>query len=141
MGLGDVPERYRPPALRSRLISVQLRTTSRGGLGRPLAEDVGVAADQLLAAVLGHRREVALTPLLEQQGEEVDLEQHVAELVEQLGVVDRVGGVGQLVGLLDRVRHDRALVLLAVPGALDPQPARDLVEPQERGREILAGRH
>ena len=72
--------------------------------------------------------------LLQQQREEVDLEQHVAELVEQLGVVARLGGVGQLVGLLDRVRDDRALVLLAVPGALAAQPPGDLVEPQERGR-------
>ena len=82
-----------------------------------------VAADQLLATVLGHAAEVARAALLQQQREEVDLEQHVAELVQQLGVVAGVGGVGQLVGLLDRVRDDRALVLLAVPRALQPQPA------------------
>ncbi len=92
-----------------------------------------VAADQLLAHVVGHLGEVALPALLQQQREEVDLEEHVAELVEQLGVVAGMGGVGELVGLLDRVRHDRALVLLAVPRALAPQAARDLVEPQ-RGR-------
>ena len=52
-----------------------------------LAEDVRVTADQLLAAVLGHGGQVARAALLEQQREEVDLEEHVAELVEQLGVV------------------------------------------------------
>jgi hypothetical protein len=83
--------------------------------------------------MLGHLGKAALTALLEQQGQEVDLEQHVAQLVEQLGVVARVGGVRELVGLLDRMRDDRALVLLAVPGALVPEPACDLVEPLERG--------
>ena len=97
-------------------------------LGLDVAEDVRVAADQLLAAVLGDLAEVARAALLEQQRQEVDLEEDVAELVEQLGVVAALGGVGELVGLLDRVRDDRALVLLAVPRALDPQPARQLVE-------------
>jgi hypothetical protein len=58
----------------------------------------------------------------------VHLEEHVAQLVEQLGVIARVGGRGELVRLLDRVRDDRALVLLAVPGALAPQPPGQLVE-------------
>ena len=49
-----------------------------------------------------------------------------------LRVVAAVRGVGELVGLLDRVRDDRALVLLAVPGALPAQPAGDLVEALER---------
>ena len=53
--------------------------------------------------------------------EEGDLEEQVAELVEQLGVVTDERRVGDLVGLLDRVRHDRALALDAVPGAVAPQ--------------------
>jgi hypothetical protein len=40
--------------------------------------------------VLGDRGEVAGAALLEQQREEVDLEEDVAELVEELGVVARV---------------------------------------------------
>ena len=81
-----------------------------------LAEDVRVAAHQLLAR--SPRATAARSPcaaLLEQQRQEVDLEQHVAELVEQLRVVTGVRGVGELVGLLDGVRDDAALVLLAVP--------------------------
>ena len=62
----------------------------------------------------------------------MDLEEHVAELVEQLGVVARGGGVGQLVGLLDRVGNDRALVLGPVPGTLAAEPAGDLVELGDR---------
>jgi hypothetical protein len=93
---------------------------------------VRVAADQLRGQLLGDLRERAGVPLLEQQREEDDLEEHVAELVAQLLVVAALGGVGELVGLLDRVRDDRALVLLAIPGALPPQPAGDLVELVER---------
>ncbi len=66
--------------------------------------------------------------LLHQQAEEVHLEEHVAELVEQLGVIASAGCVGQLVGLLERVGHDRALVLLAIPRALNAQAPSQLVE-------------
>ena len=97
-------------------------------------------ADQLLAAVLGDVGQRARAALLEQQREEVDLEEDVAELVEQLGVVTRVGGRGELVGLLDRVRDDRALVLLAVPGALAPQPPGQLVEAPERLDVVIGSR-
>ena len=51
-----------------------------------------------------------------------------------------VRGVGQLVGLLERVRDDRALVLLAVPRALDPQAPREGVELRDRlGRVVFGG--
>ena len=82
-----------------------------------LAEDVRVAAHQLLGA--SRARPSARSPWPRSSSssdEEVDLEQHVAELVEQLGVVAGVRRVGELVGLLDGVRDDAALVLLAVPG-------------------------
>ena len=102
-----------------------------------VAEDVRVAPDQLLAAVLGDLGERAGAALLEQQRQEVDLEEHVAELVEQLGVVARMRGGGQLVGLLDRVRDDRALVLLAVPRALHAQAAGERVEALNRGCGVL----
>ncbi len=97
-----------------------------------------MAPDQLLAAVIGHLGERPLAALLHEQGEEVDLEEHVPELVEQLDVIAGVRRVGQLVRLLDRVRHDRALVLLAIPGTLPPQQAGDLVQPRERGTEVVA---
>ena len=60
------------------------------------------------------------------------LEKHVAELVEQLSVVAALGGVAELISLLNRVGHDRALVLLAVPWALLAQPAGDRVKAPER---------
>jgi hypothetical protein len=97
-----------------------------------------VTADQLLAAAIGDVGQAAGLALLEQEREEVDLEEDVTELVDQLRVVARVRGVRELVGLLDRVRHDRALVLLAVPRALAPQPAGDLVE-RERASEVRPG--
>jgi hypothetical protein len=70
----------------------------------------------------------------------VDLEEHVAELVQELGVVAAVRGVRQLVGLLERVRDDRALVLLAVPRTLDAQLARERVEPSEGVGDVRGAR-
>ena len=81
--------------------------------------------------VVGDLGQRARAALLEQQREEVDLEEHVAELVEQLGVVAVLGRLRELVGLADRVRDDRALVLLAVPRALAPQLAGQLVETRD----------
>ena len=120
-------------------IPVLLHLGRRLGLGRQggdrlaaALEHVRMAADQLVGDVTGNRREVTLAALLQQQREEVDLEQDVAELVDQLRVVARVSRVGELVGLLDGVRHDAALVLLAIPRALAPQPPRHLVQRQQR---------
>jgi hypothetical protein len=62
----------------------------------------------------------------------VDLEEDVAELVEELRVVAPVRRVGQLVRLLDGVRDDRPLVLFAIPRALDAQAPGDGVEPRQR---------
>ena len=72
--------------------------------------------------------EIALAALLEQEREEVHLEEQVAELVEQLLVVAGERRVRDLVRLLDRVRHDRARGLLAVPRALATQPLRQALE-------------
>ena len=98
--------------------------------GRPrlgVAEDVRVPADELLVDGARDRVEVAVALLLEQQRQEEDLEQQVAELVVELGRVVGERRVGDLVGLLDRVRDDRARRLLAVPGALGPQAPGQLL--------------
>src|SRR5215212_648075 len=126
--VGNVAEDARLAPLLAGLDAVPIAQDGARGLRLGVAEHVRVAADELLAAVLGHRGQVALAALLEQQRQEMHLEEHVAELVEQLGVVAALGGVGELVGLLDGVRDDRTLVLLAVPRAVAPQPARQLVE-------------
>src|SRR5215218_9064581 len=128
--LGDVRERVlRSPALLLALDPVPVSEHLAGRFRLRLAEHVRVAADQLLRHGLGDVRQVAGAPLLQQQREEVHLEQHVAQLVQQLGVVAARRRVRELVGLLDRVRDDRALVLLPVPRAFAPQTARDLVAP------------
>src|SRR5205823_12968203 len=84
--------------------------------------------------------EIALAALGEQQREEVDLEEEIAELVEQLGVVALLGRIRHFVGLLDRVRHDRARRLLAVPGTIAAQPLRELLELEQRVGEGCASR-
>jgi hypothetical protein len=67
----------------------------------------------------------------------VDLEEHVAELVEQLGVVAGMRRGGELIGLLDRVRDDRALVLLAIPRALLAQAAGERIKALDRRCGVL----
>ena len=91
-----------------------------------------VAADELVVHEPRHGVEVAGAALLEQQREEVDLEEQVAELVEQLRVVARERGVGDLVGLLDGVRDDRARGLLAVPGAVAAEALGQAPQLEER---------
>jgi len=76
-----------------------------------------VPAHELRVDTARDLREVAGATLLQQQREEIDLEQQIAELVEQLRVVGRKRGVGDLVRLLDRVRDDRLRRLLAIPRA------------------------
>jgi hypothetical protein len=129
--LGDVAEDPGLPAGLRALDGVPVAQDRPRVVRGDLAEDVGMAADELLAHVLGDLREVPGAALLHEERQEVHLEEDVAELVEQLGVVALVRRVGELVGLLDGVRDDRALVLLAVPGALHAQPARELVEASE----------
>ena len=135
--LGHLAEDARLAARLGALDRVPVAQDLARALHLGLPEHVRVAADQLLAAVLGDLGERAAAALLEQQREEVHLEEHVAELVEQLGVVTGVRGGRQLVGLLDRVRHDRALVLLAIPRALHAQAAGERVEALNRRCGVL----
>ena len=89
-------------------------------------------ADELRVHRARDLLEIALAALLEEQREEVDLEEQVAELVQQLGGVARQRRVGDLVGLLDRVRDDRLRRLLPVPGAVAAQTLRQFLELDER---------
>ncbi len=99
-------------------------------LGR--AEDVGVPRHELRVNSAGDSFQISCSTLLQQQCEEVDLEQEVPELVEELGIVARLRCVGDLIGLLDGVRHDRARRLLAIPRALAAQPLGQLLQLDER---------
>src|SRR5439155_15883634 len=113
-----------------------------------VTEHVRVPANELVVNQRRGRREVALASLLEQQREEVDLEEEVAELVEKLLVVARERGICDLVRLLDGMRNDRALRLLAVPRTLTAQTLGQALQLEERlpevrhvvGRGRLAGR-
>ena len=70
----------------------------------------------------------------------MNLEEHVTELIHELGVIATPSSVGQLVCLLERVRHDRALVLLTIPRALAPQATSDLIQTLKRGWDLrIAG--
>ena len=120
------------------LDALPVRAHALGGSRLDVAEDVRVPAHELLVDAAGHLRQVAGASLLEQEREEVDLEEQVAELVEQLLVVAGERRVRDLVGLLDRVRDDRRRGLLAVPRAVAAQPLRQLLEIEERLARRLA---
>ena len=116
LGLDRLPALAHPPC--------------RARLG--VAEDVWVPAHELFVYRPGDVVEVSLALLLEEQREEEHLEEEVAELVEELRGIVRERGVRDLVGLLDRVRDDRASRLLAIPGALRPEAPGQLTELAER---------
>ena len=120
---GDVVEDPLP-ALLLDLDPLPVRANPVGRLGLDVAENVRVPAHELRVHAARDPSEVAGTSFGEQQREEVDLEEQVAELVEQLRVVGRERGVGDLVRLLDGVRNDRLRRLLAIPWALAAQPLR-----------------
>ena len=124
-----------------RLIASQLRSTSPAFSASTSPKMCGWRRISFWRHVLGDLGQRPAAALLEQQREEVDLEEDVAELVEELGVVAGVRRGGELVGLLDGVRDDRALVLLAVPRALAPQPAGELVEGRDRRGRLLGRAH
>ena len=103
-----------------------------------LAEDVRMPPHELLVDPARHVLEIAGAALLEQQREEVRLEQEIAELVDELRVVARHGGLRDLVRLLDRVRDDRPRGLLAIPGALAPKRLGQRLELEKGLGEALA---
>ena len=96
-------------------------THATRGAGFGVAEHMRVATDELGVHRAGDAVEIAVSLLLEQEREEVDLEEQVAELVVELRRVVGEGGVGDLVRLLDGVGDDRASRLLAVPRAFGAQ--------------------
>jgi hypothetical protein len=136
--IGDVVEHaFAPLLLALDLFPVRPHAPRR--LGLDVAEHVRVAPHELLVDQAGSLLEVALAALLEQEREEVDLEEEIAELVEQLRRVAREGGVGDLVSLLHRVRHDRPRGLLPVPGTVAPEALAQLLEIEESTVETAAG--
>jgi hypothetical protein len=137
---GDVVE----DALAALLLDLDplpFRADTIGGFRLDVAEHVGMPPHELLVHAACHLREVACSSLLEQQREEVDLEEEVAELVEQLLVVARERGVRDLVGLLDRVRDDGLGRLLAIPRAVPAQTLRQALQLEKSRRRLLPVSH
>ena len=130
-GSRDVVEDALAPLLLA-LDTVPLAAHLAGRLRHRVAEDVRVAADQLVLDLARHRAHVAGIALLEKLREEVDLHEQVAELAVLLAEVVLGDGVGELVHLLDGVRDDVARRLHAIPGALLTQDGDDAPQRDER---------
>ncbi len=129
--LGNVVEDARA-ALLLDLEALPVLAHAAGRVRLGVAEDVRMARDELRVRAAGHLLEIARPTLGQELCEEIGLEEQVAELVEQLRVVACEGGVGDLVGLLDRVRHDRLLRLRAVPRAVAAQALGQPLELDQR---------
>ena len=93
---------------------------------------MGMPRDELRVDATSHLLEIARTPFGQEQGEKEALEEQIAELVEQLGVIAGKRCVSNLVGLFDGVRHDRPRRLNAVPRALSAKLLGELLELDER---------
>src|SRR5215211_4832649 len=100
-----------------------------------------VTCDELFVNPARDVGQVPLAPLLEQEREEVHLEDEVAQLVDELGVVTRESGFRHLVGLLDGVRDDRVRRLRAIPRAVTAQPLGELLQVGERLRQPVSAAH
>ena len=61
------------------------------------------------------------------------LEENVSELVDQPRIITAHRRVSQFIGLLKRMRNNRPLILLAVPGAIPAKSACQLIQPLKRG--------
>src|SRR5439155_3762354 len=128
---GDVVEDPLPPLLLALEALPALAHGASASGGFP-AEHVRMPGNELRVDPARDVFEVPLVFFLEQEREEKDLEEEVAQLIEQLGVVALLGCVRDLVGFLDRVRHDRAGRLLAIPRTIPAQPLRELLKLEQR---------
>ena len=134
--LGDVVEDAFPAFLLG-LDPLPVLPDAAGGARLDVAEDVGMARDELRVDSSRHRGEIAVALLFEQEREEEDLEEQVAELVLELRRVTVQRSVGDLVGLLDRVRNDRPDRLLAVPRAVAAKPLGQALKFEEGFGELF----
>src|SRR5207247_5839508 len=134
---GNVVEDSRPSFV-GRLDPLPVLTYAARGARLDFPEHMRVPPDELLVDRARGLFEVALPLLLEEEREEVDLEEEIAQLVEQL--VGPIGerGVGDFVRLLDPVRNDCARGLLPVPGTVLAKPLGQLLQLEERVRERQA---
>ena len=104
-----------------------------GGVRLGVGEDVRVTTDQLAGDAVRDVRPVSLAALGAEQREERRLEEKVSELVDQLRRRARLaGGLGDLVRLLEGVRHDRLDRLHPIPRALAAKRLRQLEQLDRR---------
>jgi hypothetical protein len=88
-----------------------------GGFGFDVAEDVGVAANHFVVDFADDVVDGEAAIFGGDLGVEEDLEEEVAELFGEFGIVAGVEGVEDFVGFFDEVGAEGRMGLLAVPGA------------------------
>ena len=109
-----------------------------GGETARFPEHMRMAADKLLGDRLDHVAEIEGALLLRHAGVEHDLQQEVAQFVAQIVEIAAGDGVGDLVGLLDRVGRDGREILLQIPRTAGPGRAQRRHDVEKTGD--IAGR-
>ncbi len=102
-----------------------------GGGGRGVAEDVGIAPDQLLLQIRSNLGQRVLPGFFGDGGMEIDLQQQIPEFFTKVCGVSRLDRLDRLVRLLEQVARQRLVGLLGLPGTFAPQPPHDLDEAQQ----------
>ncbi len=82
-----------------------------------VGKDMRMTPDQLAGDRIDHRGEIETPLFLAQLTVVDDLEQQITQLAGQVLEVAALDGIGHLVRLFQRVRHDAGVILLQVPGA------------------------
>src|SRR5437016_3362124 len=110
------PVERRLPAVFRRLERLPIPTHFLGTADDGRAENVGMAANQLLTDRIGHVAHGEVTSLCRDLGLHQDLEQDVAQLFAELGHRLLVDRLQDLVGFLEHAGAQRRASLLAIPG-------------------------
>ena len=129
----DTAQRTAPAVLLAQLERLPVLLDFGGRVGVDVAIDVRVPVYEFVAQGVGHVPEIKGALLLAQLRVEDHVQQQVAELLlDSLHVVIR-DGIGQFVGLLDRIAAQRVEGLLPIPGAFAAQGVHHL---QQAGRSL-----
>ena len=121
----------------SSLLRLDALPQALDGLRRVLAlvtEHMRMPADELLGDALHHVAEIEGALFLRHAGMENDLQQKIAELLAQIGKIAARDGVGNLVGLLQRIGRDGRKILRQIPGTAGlrrTQRRHDVEEPAD----------
>ena len=99
-----------------------------------IAEDMRMAPNEFVRDMTGDFFEVERTAFLRELAVENDLQQEIAQLLRHFVIVFGFNGIKQLIDFLHRVKAQRHVILLAVPGT-----AIRRTQPRHHGEQVIDG--